>query len=596
MKQDIQLHYQAPDTRYYKTKEEFDEAVGRDFIKHANQASKEKRKFLVCLSHGQSPAGPYEYILQHFHKIKTPQYIYFAFLNSPLKSQEGLQGIMDAGSFLKRLLRDGFIKKEQVFGRNIEQESLEEYAVAYNNALAEFLEKNKKTGFDYVFLASNPRGRIGGIERNSKSFDSKEISVIVTVNKEKELTTTPHFLLKSRRIAFLATKSDKRRPLAWLYSTTGKPNESPSFIRFIDNVKERMTVFIDDKALTWPEIEIKRETPYGVSTIRVDLANPYRENAKEKLPVVLLIHGFLGLNSFDGLLTSLPSTKYIAAAMHYGSIPSDLPIDDYSHHVALNIQAAVEYFGAKGHPVYIFDHSMGNTYFMMMDQQLQDYPGIQKYLCGRIGANPFFGEEAKHALLGFLDSVIIPSMTFAGNLVEKSVLVALRRVIPLDSKSGVRKRAIDLTERLIAKDAGERSMVWKAVKERIVYLMTNMDSLPHLNRIPIEKALNKVPPKIFAIQSHSALQQSMAFDKQEGLVNTPKWNIPVLFLKSDRDGVAKFVPRLCQGSNVEVIDITDKNEKDLFREHLYHMVHPLHTAQLIDEFITKAENKRKNQA
>ena len=596
MKQDIQLHYQAPDTRYYKTKEEFDEAVGRDFIKHANQASKEKRKFLVCLSHGQSPAGPYGYILQHFHKIKTPQYIYFAFLNSPLKSQEGLQGIMDAGSFLKRLLRDGFIKKEQVFGRNIEQESLEEYAVAYNNALAEFLEKNKKSGFDYVFLASNPRGRIGGIERNSKSFDSKEISVIVTVNKEKELTTTPHFLLKSRRIAFLATKSDKRRPLAWLYSTTGKPNESPSFIRFIDNVKERMTVFIDDKALTWPEIEIKRETPYGVSTIRVDLANPYRENAKEKLPVVLLIHGFLGLNSFDGLLTSLPSTKYIAAAMHYGSIPSDLPIDDYSHHVALNIQAAVEYFGAKGHPVYIFDHSMGNTYFMMMDQQLQDYPGIQKYLCGRIGANPFFGEEAKHALLGFLDSVIIPSMTFAGNLVEKSVLVALRRVIPLDSKSGVRKRAIDLTERLIAKDAGERSMVWKAVKERIVYLMTNMDSLPHLNRIPIEKALNKVPPKIFAIQSHSALQQSMAFDKQEGLVNTPKWNIPVLFLKSDRDGVAKFVPRLCQGSNVEVIDITDKNEKDLFREHLYHMVHPLHTAQLIDEFITKAENKRKNQA
>lgn len=596
MKQDIQLHYQAPDTRYYKTKEEFDEAVGRDFIKHANQASKEKRKFLVCLSHGQSPAGPYEYILQHFHKIKTPQYIYFAFLNSPLKSQEGLQGIMDAGSFLKRLLRDGFIKKEQVFGRNIEQESLEEYAVAYNDALAEFLEKNKKTGFDYVFLASNPRGRIGGIERNSKSFDSKGISVIVTVNKEKELTTTPHFLLKSRRIAFLATKSDKRRPLAWLYSTTGKPNESPSFIRFIDNVKERMTVFIDDKALTWPEIEIKRETPYGVSTIRVDLANPYRENAKEKLPVVLLIHGFLGLNSFDGLLTSLPSTKYIAAAMHYGSIPSDLPIDDYSHHVALNIQAAVEYFGAKGHPVYIFDHSMGNTYFMMIDQQLQDYPGIQQYLCGRIGANSFFGEEAKHALLGFLDSVIIPSMTFAGNLVEKSVLVALRRVIPLDSKSGVRKRAISLTERLIAKDAGERSMVWKAVKERIVYLMTNMDSLPHLNRIPIEKALNKVPPKIFAIQSHSALQQSMAFDKQEGLVNTPKWNIPVLFLKSDRDGVAKFVPRLCQGSNVEVIDITDKNEKDLFREHLYHMVHPLHTAQLIDEFITKAENKRKNQA
>lgn len=126
--------------------------------------------------------------------------------------------------------------------------------------------------------------------------------------------------MQSKRIAFLATKSEKRRPLAWLYSTTGKENESPSFLRYINNVKERVTVFIDDKALTWPELEIKRETPYGVSNIRLDLANAYKPTAKEKLPVVLLIHGFLGLNSFDGLLTTIPSTKYIAAAMHYGSI------------------------------------------------------------------------------------------------------------------------------------------------------------------------------------------------------------------------------------------------------------------------------------
>jgi hypothetical protein len=109
-----------------------------------------------------------------------------------------------------------------------------------------------------------------------------------------------------------------------------------------------MTVFVDDKALTWPVIEVKRETPYGISNIVIDLANPYKENAKEKLPVVLLIHGFLGLNSFDGLLTSIPSKKYIAAAMHYGSIPTDLPVDDYSEHVAKNIDAVVDFFGSKG--------------------------------------------------------------------------------------------------------------------------------------------------------------------------------------------------------------------------------------------------------
>ncbi|MFN8260942.1 MAG: hypothetical protein U0X41_08430 [Chitinophagales bacterium] len=592
MSQEIQDKYIAPDTRYFRTQTEFNVAVGKDFIKHANKVTQKKKKFLVCLSHGQSPAGPYKNIADYYLKIKNPENIYYTFLNSPLKSQEGLEGIFDAAAFLKKLLREGLITKEQVLGRNLDENNVEESLEELNETIGRFLKENNKTGFDYVFLASNPKGRIGGIERNSKAFESTDIFALVTLNKEKEITTTPHFLLQSKRIAFLATKSDKRRPLAWLYSTTGKPNESPSFIRYIDNVKEKLTVFVDDKALTWPIIEVKRETPYGISNIVIDLANPYKENAKEKLPVILLIHGFLGLNSFDGLLTSIPSTKYIAGAMHYGSIPTDLPVDDYSKHVAKNIDAVVEFFGSKGHPVYIFDHSMGNTYFLMADRNIEEYPAIKKYLHGRIGANPFFGEEAKHALLGFLDNVIIPSMTFSGNMVEKSVLVTLRRIIPLDSKSGVRKRGISLSERLIGQETSNESGVWKAIKDRIVYLMTNMDSLPHLNRIPIEKALNKVPAKIFAIQSHSALQESRAFDKQTGLMNMPKFNIPVLILKSDRDGVAKFVPRLYEGNGVEIMDITDHNETDLFREHLYHMVHPQQTAKIIDGFITKAESKR----
>ncbi len=111
-------------------------------------------------------------------------------------------------------------------------------------------------------------------------------------------------------------------------------NESPGFLRYVPNVQKRMTVFMDDKALTWPQIEVNRETPYGNSVIRVDTANPYNENAKEKLPVIILIHGFLGLNSFDGLLATIPSHLYIAAAMHYGSIPNDLPPAEYSHHIA----------------------------------------------------------------------------------------------------------------------------------------------------------------------------------------------------------------------------------------------------------------------
>src|SRR5690606_38506923 len=158
------------------------------------------------------------------------------------------------------------------------------------------------------------------------------------------------------------------------------------------------------------------------------------------------------------------------------------------------------------------------------------------------------------------------------NFTTKPVIFTLRRVIPIDSKSAVRRRGIKLSDWLIRKDSATSDRIWTAAKNRILELMSKMDSLPHLNRIPIEKALNRLPAKVFAIQSHSALEQSIAFDKQEGLINAPINNIQVLIVKSERDGVAKYVPRIYNSLDIRVIDITNYNEKDLFREHLYHMI------------------------
>lgn len=595
MKQEHQANYAAPDTRYFKTQIDFDKAVSKDFINAANQITLKKQKFLVCLSHGQSPAGAYQQIVHFYQKIKKPENVFYTFLNSPLKSQENLENVFTATVFLEKLLQKNFITPNQILADFDIMQDIDAYATTLNDTLEEFLHANNKTGFDYVFMASNPKGSIGAIERNSSAFQSDKIIDVVNISGEKKITVTPQFLLQTKRIAFLATKADKRRPLAWLYSTTGKEHESPSFIRYIENVEERVVVFIDDTALTWPQIEIKRETPYGVSKIRVDVTYPYKENTKVKLPVIVMVHGFLGLNSYDGLLTTIPTTKYIAAAMHYGTIPTDLPLDDYSKHVAQNIDAVIGFFGANGHPVYLFDHSMGNIYFLMMDKNPNDYKNVKKYLRGRIGANPFFGEEAKHALLGFLDNVIIPSMSFTENPIEKSLVLSFRRVAPLDSKSGVRKRGINLAKTLVGKEESNTNATWDLIKSRIVFLMSNMDSLPHLNRIPIEKALNKVPAKVFGIQVYSALKESIQFDKQTSLVNSKIHNIPILILKSERDGVAKFVPRIYENEyDVEIVDVTNYTDKDLFREHLYHMVNPQQTVAIIDKFISKIENDHKS--
>ena len=578
-----------PKTQYFKTKNEFDVAVGEDFINYANKAKGER--FLVGLSHGQSPSGAYKYILDNYHRIKNPEIVRYTFVNSPLKHQKNLsEDITDAGNFLKALVRKNLLDKENILGSNLKGQKMETYAKEFDRRLGAYIKKYDKEGLDYVFLATSSAGHVAGISRNSSTFGSKKIVEIVEERKIKKITGTPQFLKKSKRIAFLTTKAEKRRALGWLFYKNGKPNESPSFLRHIDDVENRMTVFIDDEALTWPQVEVLREGQHGISTIRIDVAKPYNEDAKRKLPVVLLIHGFLGLNSFDGLLTGMPSRKYIAAAMHYGSIPDALPINRYSHHVVNNIDAAVNFFGSKGHPVYILDHSMGNVYFMMINRDINRLKGIKKYLRGRIGANPFFGIESKHALLGFMDNVIIPSLKLENkNRTERVLLKSLRSLIPIDTKKGVRNRGIKMTDFLIRKDSAMRDRVWKSVKERIIYLMTNMDSLPVLNRIPIERALNRLPVKLFVIQIHSALLESKTFDEQVGSTNMEKNDIPILILKSDRDAIAKYLPRIYKDENCAVIDITNRKEKDLFREHLYHMVCPEETIQLVDEFITEVE-------
>ncbi len=584
--------YQAPEARYFKTKTEFDEAVGKDFIEHANRITAKGVQFFVGLSHGISPAGAYQYIIDRYSKIQHPELIYYTFVNSPLKRQRDLIGVTDAGMFLKYLFRKGYINRSQILGSTMNRDNMAVFTQELNATVGTYLQEQGKQGLDYAFLASDTTGRVAGLSRKSTAFESDDIVVLVKDGKEEEATVTPSFLLKTRRTVFLATKADKRRPLAWLYYQWGKSNESPSFLRYMDNVEERMTVFIDDKALTWPQIEVKRDTPYGETIIRVDLAKTFNEQAAKKVPVILMVHGFLGLNTFDGLLTAISSTQYMAAAMHYGSVPNDLPTKEYSKHVARNIDAVITFFGDLGHDVYLFDHSMANIYFLMMDRNIDDYPGFKKYLRGRIGSNPFFGEEAKWAILGFMDNVLIPSVSMLSQPIEKALFLAMRQVIPIDTKHNVRDRSINLTERLIKAESGAREQLWKEVRHRVTTLMSGMGALPHLDRIPIIQALNKIPAKIFVIQIYSALLESKAFDKQKGLHNMQQLNIPILILKSDKDVVANFVKRIYDDGYTEIRDVTNLGEKQPFREHLYFMINPRQVSQIVEAFISDAEEQR----
>ncbi len=230
-----------------------------------------------------------------------------------------------------------------------------------------------------------------------------------------------------------------------------------------------------------------------------------------------------------------------------------------------------------------------------MNQNFENLKGVNQYLKGRIGANPFFGSEAKHAFLGFLDTVIIPSFSLGKNPVEKSTLIFLRNVVvPLMPKWEVRRQGIAWTRMAIGRNSIMSDQLWDLIKQQILILMTGLDSVPALNRIPIERALSRLPAKIFAIQIHSALIASKKLNWKKGLKNFEKHDIRIMILKSEKDGIAKYSHKYYDHVKVKVIGVTNFKEKDFFREHLYHMVEPVKTVQIIDDFVSEIEAENKN--
>ena len=230
-KEEIKKFKSIPQTLYLDTDQDFAEALGRDFIDSANALTKKNKYFLVGLAHGQSPSYAYDYILKHYEEIVNPELIWFTFTNSRLKRQRDLENIMDSFNFVRALIKKEYVKREHIFGADFDRENLKAFVKNYNKEVTDFLTENKKKGYDYVFLASDPKGKVAGICKSSKAFLSDDIMVVVTDPEdiEPEITVTPSFILKSSKIAYIATKSDKRTSLAWLYSKGPNRNERLSF-------------------------------------------------------------------------------------------------------------------------------------------------------------------------------------------------------------------------------------------------------------------------------------------------------------------------------------------------------------------------------
>jgi hypothetical protein len=125
--------YRSPQIKYQKSRKEFDIAVGEDFIQSANKFhSKKEERYLVGLSHGQSPSGAYTYILENYSRIKRPDLIRYTFINTPSKRLSKSINYLDANAFLHELQDRKLLEKENVLGSSLHVSNIEEYSVEFN--------------------------------------------------------------------------------------------------------------------------------------------------------------------------------------------------------------------------------------------------------------------------------------------------------------------------------------------------------------------------------------------------------------------------------------------------------------------------------
>jgi len=168
----------TPNTLYFETNKEFGEALGKDFIQSANKCFDKGELFLVGLAHGESPALAFKYILKNFKQLTNPELIRYTFTNSRLERQRDLEDVTDSLSFMRALLKKQYCTREQIFGGDFERDEMDSFLKKYNKEVKNFLGKNNKNGYDYVFVAADYKGRIAGITRNSTAFESKDIMTL----------------------------------------------------------------------------------------------------------------------------------------------------------------------------------------------------------------------------------------------------------------------------------------------------------------------------------------------------------------------------------------------------------------------------------
>jgi 6-phosphogluconolactonase/glucosamine-6-phosphate isomerase/deaminase len=127
-------------------------------------------------------------------------------------------------------------------------------------------------------------------------------------------------------------------------------------LRETNAIARKVYIFADEQALHVDETVFKFTENGQVVEIKAES----REGEEENGIHILLMHGFMGLFSFTGLLLRLPSA-WTVSALHRGSHAKSLEDDEIFPHYALSLRKAILKNWRNGRPAPIVGHSIAGV-------------------------------------------------------------------------------------------------------------------------------------------------------------------------------------------------------------------------------------------
>lgn len=219
------------EVRRLSTPQELFHAAADEFIRVANAAVAERKRFVVALSGGSTPRGLYTLLAANAANALAWGQMFFFFSDERHVGPESAESNFHMAN--ESLLSKAPIPAENIFRVPAENPDAAGAAAAYEKTLRDFfgVKGEEVPRFDLILLGMGPDGHTASLFPESPALQEKKRLVVanwVEKLKTNRITFTLPLLNAARNVAFLVSGAEKAGTLHEVLEGKGAGEKYPS--------------------------------------------------------------------------------------------------------------------------------------------------------------------------------------------------------------------------------------------------------------------------------------------------------------------------------------------------------------------------------